>query len=35
MAHTEALEAQRREDMVLSEIAGVRHARSMGTEVER
>ena len=35
MAHAEALEAQRREDMVLSEIAGVRHARSMGTEVER
>lgn len=34
MAHAEAIEAQRREDMVLSEIAGVRHARSMGAEVE-
>ena len=35
MAFAEALDAQRHEDMVLSEIAGVRHARSMGTEVER
>jgi flagellar export protein FliJ len=35
LAHAEALEAQRREDRVLSEIAGVRHARSLGTEVER
>jgi len=35
LAHAQALEAQRHEDMVLSEIAGVRHARSMGTEVER
>jgi flagellar export protein FliJ len=35
MALAEALEAQRHEDRVLSEIAGVRHARSMGTEVER
>jgi flagellar export protein FliJ len=30
----EALEAQRREDAVLSELAGVRHARSMVAEVE-
>ena len=29
------VEAQRREDAVLSEIAGVRHARSLGAEVER
>jgi flagellar export protein FliJ len=35
LAHAHALEAQRHEDMVLSEIAGVRHARSMGTEVDR
>jgi flagellar export protein FliJ len=35
LAHAEALEAQRHEDMILSEIAGVRHARSMGAEVER
>jgi flagellar export protein FliJ len=32
---TEARDAQRREDAVLSELAGVRHARSMTAEVER
>jgi flagellar protein FliJ len=30
-----SLEAQRHEDKVLSEIAGVRHARAMGAEVDR
>jgi flagellar export protein FliJ len=35
LALAEALEAQRREDALLSEIAGVRHARALGTEVDR
>jgi flagellar export protein FliJ len=34
LAHASAVEAQRREDRVLSEIAGIRHARNMGAEVE-
>jgi flagellar protein FliJ len=34
LAHAEVVEAQRREDSVLSEIAGVRHARSLSTEPE-
>ena len=35
MRTAEVVAAQRREDAVLSEIAGVRHARTMGAEVER
>jgi flagellar export protein FliJ len=35
LVHAEALAAQRREDAVLSEIAGVRHARALGAEADR
>jgi flagellar export protein FliJ len=35
LAQAEALAAQRREDALLSEIAGVRHARNLGREGER
>ena len=34
-ALAEAVEAQRREDALLSEIAGVRHARALGAEADR
>jgi flagellar export protein FliJ len=35
LALQQAIDAQRREDAVLSEIAGVRHARSLTQEVDR